>query len=471
MGDASAAECAYSLDGPRACAGGTPFLIGDLETGVVGPGHAGVLAYDKGGETVRVFTFHYYDHFDGGAAKLGANVLTFADGWPVLGEYWDVCDFTGCDPSRVSTTCSEGAEGEGDHEGEEDHEDYDGPRAEAGDEIDPSVGLVVIVGDSLLDGTGSTRGAFEGTLAARLGTAVYNNAEGGADFSEIMSMRACSSYDACTEWAIANGGINGMDDVSMEDFASRERAAGRSTVIIGYPPTLGGASGPTYDAMMASFATLAAESDDVYFVDPRTHPIMGDPEDPRSRPWRAEDNEHPSPRAGEWMANVAADYILGAGAGAGGGHDQDEEEEDVQDPEEEDGNEEDDADECDDSTSWVSTKGKTCDDVFQKNEKKSWKKKKAKKNCKKSVSDDDPPVKADAACACDACDKSRFKKKAKSQTSSVDIVVPVSVAAVLLVGAAAVMMMKGKSAIAQRRLSHRPQSMPNVVSGGSILKG
>ena len=203
----------------------------------------------------------------------------------------------------------------------------DGPRTEAGDEIDPSVGLVVVVGDSLLDGTGSTRGAFEGTLAARLGTVVYNNAVGGADFGDIMSMRACSSYDACTKWAIADGGINGMDDVSMEDFVSRERAAGASTVIIGYPPSLGRASGPTYDAMMASFATLAAESDDVYFVDPRTHPIMGDPRDPESRPWRAEDNEHPSPRAGEWMANVAADYILGAG----GGPDQDAEEEDNED--------------------------------------------------------------------------------------------------------------------------------------------
>ena len=225
----------------------------------------------------------------------------------------------------------------------------DGPRTEAGDEIDPSVGLVVVVGDSLLDGTGSTRGAFEGTLAARLGTVVYNNAVGGADFGDIMSMRACSSYDACTKWAIADGGINGMDDVSMDDFVERERAAGASTVIIGYPPTLRGASGPTYDAMMASFATLAAESDDVYFVDPRTHPIMGNPRDPESRPWRAEDNEHPSPRAGEWMANVAADYILGAG------HDQDEEEEDNgdgggpdQDAEEEDSDNEDAKEEDDD---------------------------------------------------------------------------------------------------------------------------
>ena len=344
MGDASAAECAYGPDGPGACAGGTSFLAGDLETGVIGPGHAGVLAYDKGGETVRVFTFHYYDHADGGGAKLGARLLTFsADGWPVLGAYWDVCDFTGCDPSHVSTTCSESAEADDGYD--EYYEDHDGPRTEAGDEIDPSVGLVVVVGDSLLDGTGSTRGAFEGTLAARLGTVVYNNAVGGADFGDIMSMRACSSYDACTKWAIADGGINGMDDVSMEDFVSRERAAGASTVIIGYPPTLRGASGPTYDAMMASFATLAAESDDVYFVDPRTHPIMGDPRDPESRPWRAEDNEHPSPRAGEWMANVAADYILGAGHdqdeeeednGDGGGPDQDAEEEDNEDAKEED---------------------------------------------------------------------------------------------------------------------------------------
>ena len=144
-----------------------------------------------------------------------------------------------------------------------------------------------------------------------------------------MDMRACSSYDACTKWAIVDGGINNDGEFgsgpSMEDFVERERAAGASIIIIGYPPTLGGASGPTYDAMMESFATLAAASDDVYFVDPRTHPIMGDPGNPDSREWRAGDNEHPSPLAGEWLANEAAEYILGGGGG-GGGEDQSSEE-------------------------------------------------------------------------------------------------------------------------------------------------
>ena len=197
----------------------------------------------------------------------------------------------------------------------------DSARAEAGDEIDPAVGLVVVVGDSLLDGKGSTEGVFEGTLAERLETKVYNNAVGGANFEEIMDMRACSSYDACTKWAIVDGGINNDGEFgsgpSMEDFVERERAAGASIIIIGYPPTLGGASGPTYDAMMESFATLAAASDDVYFVDPRTHPIMGDPGNPDSREWRAGDNEHPSPLAGEWLANEAAEYILGGGGSDG----------------------------------------------------------------------------------------------------------------------------------------------------------
>ena len=61
MDDDEAATCEYDIEGERSvCSGGTPFLVGDAETGVLGPGHAGVFKYDKDGEPVTVFTFHYY---------------------------------------------------------------------------------------------------------------------------------------------------------------------------------------------------------------------------------------------------------------------------------------------------------------------------------------------------------------------------------------------------------------------------
>ena len=104
MDDEESATCAYNIDGEASdCAGGSVFLLGSKTTKVIGPGHPGVLKY---GET-HVFTAHYYDFADGGAGKLAAWYMTFDNnGWPVLGDYWDVCDFTGCDASKVSTACA-----------------------------------------------------------------------------------------------------------------------------------------------------------------------------------------------------------------------------------------------------------------------------------------------------------------------------------------------------------------------------
>ncbi|KAH8082060.1 arabinan endo-1,5-alpha-L-arabinosidase [Aureococcus anophagefferens] len=104
MDDEESATCAYNIDGEASdCAGGSVFLLGSKTTKVIGPGHPGVLKY---GET-HVFTAHYYDFADGGAGKLAAWYMTFDNnGWPVLGDYWDVCDFTGCDASTVSTACA-----------------------------------------------------------------------------------------------------------------------------------------------------------------------------------------------------------------------------------------------------------------------------------------------------------------------------------------------------------------------------
>ena len=104
MDDEESATCAYNIDGEASdCAGGSVFLLGSKTTKVIGPGHPGVLKY---GET-HVFTAHYYDFADGGAGKLAAWYMIFdKSGWPVLGDYWDVCDFTGCDASKVSTACA-----------------------------------------------------------------------------------------------------------------------------------------------------------------------------------------------------------------------------------------------------------------------------------------------------------------------------------------------------------------------------
>jgi hypothetical protein len=120
---------------------------------------------------------------------------------------------------------------------------------------------------------------------------------------------------------------------------------------------------------------------------------------------------------------------------------------------------------CADSPTWHK-EGNTehdCADVMRRNEASDWKKKKAKKNCKKASEEG---VKADKACKCQACDSKRYKKKArkeKTKRGSVVIAVPVCVAGVFLIGGAAWIFRKKKTTKVQRRLSHRQESMPTIT--------
>ena len=127
-------------------------------------------------------------------------------------------------------------------------------------------------------------------------------------------------------------------------------------------------------------------------------------------------------------------------------------------------------DTCEDaSATWLSSEDESCEDILANNEEKGWKKKKAQKNCKKAAEavGSVEPVKAKVACACGACDKSRFvkkEKKEKTKPASVEIVVPICVVAVFLVFFAYFLLRKTKSAKAQRRLSHRDASMPKIAA-------
>jgi hypothetical protein len=116
------------------------------------------------------------------------------------------------------------------------------------------------------------------------------------------------------------------------------------------------------------------------------------------------------------------------------------------------------SDTCEDDPTWhkKNKPDQDCAYIEAKNEKKKWDKKKAKKNCKKKSED---KVKAKKACKCKACDKERFKKTDEDREASVEIFVPVCVAAVVVFGAAAMLVrhrtIKGKQ--------HRKQSMPFVA--------
>lgn len=101
----------------------------------------------------------------------------------------------------------------------------------------------------------------------------------------------------------------------------------------------------------------------------------------------------------------------------------------------------------------------TCAHVEEKNAKKKWRKKRAKKNCKAKSADG---VRAREACACSACDPSRFKSKKKSAQATVVIIVPICVGAVFLAAVGYAASRKRENARMQRRLSHRDTSMPTV---------
>jgi arabinan endo-1,5-alpha-L-arabinosidase len=63
--------------------GGTTIFSG--QNRYRGPGHAGIL--EEGG--VNYFSHHYYDSYEGGAAKLGLAKLTWtAEGWPSVTRDW-----------------------------------------------------------------------------------------------------------------------------------------------------------------------------------------------------------------------------------------------------------------------------------------------------------------------------------------------------------------------------------------------
>merc|ERR1712072_1253254 len=111
---------------------------------------------------------------------------------------------------------------------------------------------------------------------------------------------------------------------------------------------------------------------------------------------------------------------------------------------------------CTDSTTWHKDGDEEhdCDFVYAKNEAKDWKKKKAKKNCKKK---DSVGVKAKKACKCRACN---------TKTGSIAIAVPVCVAGVFLIAGTFLFFKKKKTKKAQRRLSHRLESMPDVTGLG-----
>ena len=104
-------------------------------------------------------------------------------------------------------------------------------------------GIVLVNGDSMLDGLGFTEGAFETTLAEALGTTVENNAVFNACLDQITEQRSCSGVDGC-EILVLQGGANFCDDsatpqgevAKMTALVDREVAAGVTVVLVTYNP-------------------------------------------------------------------------------------------------------------------------------------------------------------------------------------------------------------------------------------------
>jgi len=207
-----------------------------------------------------------------------------------------------------------------------------GDGTSAGGVTPSTYGRIVIVGDSLLDGNGSTEGMVEETLSVALGgTVVVNKAIGGFTLNDIvMKQSPCSCYNDC-KWSVVNGGINGMYDLpvaetinTMKDFVLQELSTGKEGVIIqGYPPDCNiVASGPTFNAIMDGYRDIAASTAKVWFVDPRNglpgHPLLGQPCKDSTNVYRIEeDNSHPTPFSGELMAAEIADIIRENSSGNG----------------------------------------------------------------------------------------------------------------------------------------------------------
>ena len=170
----------------------------------------------------------------------------------------------------------------------------------------------MIIGDSLLDGLGSTEGQVEKTISQSLDSClVANNAVAGADLNAIVnSQKSCSHTDHTNEclYSVLNGGVNGGHS-GMRALVQRETAAGKKVVTVGYPEGAGPVTGSGYEAMMDHFASLAAaDPSNVKFLDSRTIAVL-DFHDPNSRSYRAGDNSHPSPSGGTVLGEGIAALI------------------------------------------------------------------------------------------------------------------------------------------------------------------
>jgi len=212
----------------------------------------------------------------------------------------------------------EDGDGDGDGDGEDDgDENSEGeprvfPRS-TGTEVSKLYGKVYIVGSSELDGMGSTQRAIESTLASALGTVVVNNAVGGVTLNEIKTFPACSSDKNCM-WSILSGGINGDRKKSpkqMRSLIRRELAEGKKVIVVGYSGDCEGyASGADFEHFLNVYERFSKKTKNVWFINSRNfpgHPLMGEPCNPDSRRYRADDNSHPSPLTGKlWGERIAA---------------------------------------------------------------------------------------------------------------------------------------------------------------------
>lgn len=64
----------------------------------------------------------------------------------------------------------------------------------------------------------------------------------------------------------------------MQELVERERSAGKGVVVVGYPPSCGGAlSGPEFDQLLNDYKLIADENKMVHFIDPRLDSVMANP--------------------------------------------------------------------------------------------------------------------------------------------------------------------------------------------------
>jgi len=169
-------------------------------------------------------------------------------------------------------------------------------------------GVVVIVGDSAVDGTGTTQGEFEKAIAAGLQTTVINNAIGGSTVATIYKHQpACSSMEDC-KWSIIVGGMNAGDGRSdaptMQMLVDREVSYGKRVIIHGHRFPKKENKQDHYVTFMANHFAIAAGNANVWFLDPMNNTNLGSASE-----FYASDGSHPSPLAGKIMGESIAELI------------------------------------------------------------------------------------------------------------------------------------------------------------------